>query len=353
MKRTNTASWDEKNKRWRIAVQKDGVRKNFYSSTPGRNGQREANRKADDWLEAGINTRMRCEVALNEYLENVKSRTSAGNYRNEEQRVRLYIKPVIGNMFVEYLNNGVLQEVIDKQTKRLSKKSLKSLRATLTAFVKYCRKKNLTNYIPEDISIAKSAKAKLHNILQPEDLAKLFTVDTVKYKNKLIKDPYINAYRFQVLTGLRPGELIGLKWKDIKNDYVFLQRSINNLNETTTGKNENAIRSFKLTEDAKAILQSQERTSEYIFSIKDQETYRNYFKRFCKSNDITVIPPYDLRHTFVSIAKQLPEGMVKSVVGHSKNMDTFGIYGHVVSGDADITAAKLQDIFSQIIVSET
>lgn len=39
-KRTNTAQWEEKYQRWRIAVQKDGVRKQFYSSTPGRTGQR-------------------------------------------------------------------------------------------------------------------------------------------------------------------------------------------------------------------------------------------------------------------------------------------------------------------------
>lgn len=32
-KRTNTAQWEEKYQRWRIAVQKDGVRKQFYSST--------------------------------------------------------------------------------------------------------------------------------------------------------------------------------------------------------------------------------------------------------------------------------------------------------------------------------
>ena len=52
-KRTNTAQWEEKYQRWRIAVQKDGVRKQFYSSTPGRTGQREANAKADRWLDDG------------------------------------------------------------------------------------------------------------------------------------------------------------------------------------------------------------------------------------------------------------------------------------------------------------
>lgn len=53
-KRTNTAFWVEKEKRWCIAVQKNGTRKRFYSSTPGRSGQREANAKADAWLDDSI-----------------------------------------------------------------------------------------------------------------------------------------------------------------------------------------------------------------------------------------------------------------------------------------------------------
>ena len=51
-KRTNTAKWN--GTRWRIDVQKDGIRKSFYSSKKGRNGQREANKKADEWLEEDL-----------------------------------------------------------------------------------------------------------------------------------------------------------------------------------------------------------------------------------------------------------------------------------------------------------
>lgn len=59
MKRTNTAVWMEKYNRCQIKVQKDGLRKTFYSSTPGRTGQREANAKADAWLDENvINTRL-------------------------------------------------------------------------------------------------------------------------------------------------------------------------------------------------------------------------------------------------------------------------------------------------------
>lgn len=50
-RRTNTAVWLPNQNRWQIKVQKDGVRKTFTSAKPGRTGQREANRKADLWLD--------------------------------------------------------------------------------------------------------------------------------------------------------------------------------------------------------------------------------------------------------------------------------------------------------------
>ena len=58
-RRTNTAVWIEKAQRWQIKVQKNGERKAFCSAKPGRTGQREANRKADAWLDEGVvNTRV-------------------------------------------------------------------------------------------------------------------------------------------------------------------------------------------------------------------------------------------------------------------------------------------------------
>ena len=48
--RTTEAAWSDKYKRWSIKVRQDGQRKAFYSSTPGRRGKFEAERKADAWL---------------------------------------------------------------------------------------------------------------------------------------------------------------------------------------------------------------------------------------------------------------------------------------------------------------
>ena len=45
IERTNTAVWSASRRRWEISVQRDGKRRRFTSATPGRTGQREANRK--------------------------------------------------------------------------------------------------------------------------------------------------------------------------------------------------------------------------------------------------------------------------------------------------------------------
>jgi len=60
------------------------------------------------------------------------------------------------------------------------------------------------------------------------------------------------------------------------------------------------------------------------------------------------LPLYELRHTFVSITKSLPEGYLKQLVGHSKDMDTYGIYSHEIASDKENAAQMIQDIFDSI-----
>lgn len=73
MKRTNTAVWIESRNRWQINVQKDGIRKTFTSSKPGKTGQREANAKADRWLDEGIeNSKIKVRELAERYLADIK-----------------------------------------------------------------------------------------------------------------------------------------------------------------------------------------------------------------------------------------------------------------------------------------
>ena len=134
----------------------------------------------------------------------------------------------------------------------------------------------------------------------------------------------------------------------------MVTKSINLHNEVTKGKNENAIRSIYLFDLAYEILKCQiqlKPNSRYIFDIDSLSTYRHRWQKYCESNDIPPTSLYELRHTFVSIAKLLPEGQVKQLVGHSKDMDTFGIYGHEMTGEAAETAKELDSVFQKILSS--
>ena len=84
--RTNTAIWLPNQQRWQIKVQKDGVRRTFTSAKPGRTGQREANRKADAWLDEGIaSTTKRCADVWAEFMISVKA-TAGSSYINQVEK---------------------------------------------------------------------------------------------------------------------------------------------------------------------------------------------------------------------------------------------------------------------------
>ena len=151
-----------------------------------------------------------------------------------------WILPVLGKKKISALCDQDLQSVLDKAAAAgLPKKTIQGINGMMNKFLKYCRRRKVTVYRPEEVQIPASARLK-GKVLQPADLIKLFNVDTYLYYGRRIKEPYIHAYRFQVLTGLRPGELRGLRPEDVHGRQVDIVRAVNDYGEETQGKNENA-----------------------------------------------------------------------------------------------------------------
>ena len=113
----------------RIDVQHEGTRKSFYSSRPGRTGQREANAKADAWLDDGINPRGERVAALYpRWFATMQETTSSGNCHNIASRWKIWILPMIGSKRITSLTEQDVQEVVNKAyAAGKSKKTLKSL----------------------------------------------------------------------------------------------------------------------------------------------------------------------------------------------------------------------------------
>ena len=361
--RKNEARWVESAERWQINVQCRGVRKTFASSKPGRKGKLEAERKADNWLARGLaDEHSKITLLLDMYLEDVKLRNGerSSSYRQTEQFVRLYIKPVIGAKRMSDLTAGDCQRVIDTayRTKNLSKKTLQGIRAVISAFLKWARMNRKSALFVEGLIIPAGAKSSRRTILQPDALTTLFTTDTTVFHRVRRTEPLIWAFRFAVLTGLRPGELLGLQWADIRNGQYTIRRAINDRGDITTGKNANARRTGALGELAQYVLDQQRKAqaksgiSKWVFGDCDgfvpQHRYYSHWKQYCASNGITEgTKPYELRHTFVSVNDEMPDGLKQMVMGHSKSMDTEGVYGHEKRDDRQRAAAYIDEAFAQ------
>lgn len=253
-RRTNTAQWLPNQKRWQIKVQKDGQRRTFTSAKPGRTGQREANRKADAWLDDGIcNTTKRCSEVWAEYLISVKATAGTSYIEQVEKNGRNYILPVIGTRQIGDLSTGMLQDVLNRAYKEgclnpsskrqsrgnLSRKTLQGIRGVEVSFIKWARQHKYTTLRPEDenLTVPKGARQKGRKILQPDSLRVLLSTDTRVVRGKVEPDENVHAYRLAVMTGLRPGELLGLRVGDLDGDRLHIGRAINRQNEETSGKN--------------------------------------------------------------------------------------------------------------------
>lgn len=374
--RTNTAVWLPNQNRWQIKVQKDGVRRTFTSTKPGRTGQREANRKADAWLDDGIsNTTKRCAEVWAEYLISVRATGGTSYIEQVEKDGRNYILPVIGQRRIGDLTTGMLQDVLNRSYKEgslnpdskrrrgnLSRKTLQGIRGVEVAFVKWARQHKYTALRPEDedLTVPKGARLKGKKILQPDSLRVLLSTDTRVVRGKVEPDENIHAYRLAVMTGLRPGELLGLRVGDLDGDRLHIGRAINRQNEETHGKNENAVRTVVLhplaVEEIRA--QLRQRTAEEerpltdedpLFLLRNQQSLYNYWKTYQRSNGID--PPislYELRHTFVSLVEDaVSPAQLRRIVGHSRNMDTYGWYSHAVTGRDDAAAQTVSTVLAE------
>lgn len=340
-----TPTWD--GRRWRIRVMQEGKTYSFSCNIPGAKGRKEVTRKYNDWLYNEGSGDKTVGKVIEEYLEDLKMRRGAqsASYYQYEGYIRCYIAPKCASKKMCKMTQRDWQNIINTASRAngapLAHKTLTNIRAIIMGIVKYgyadyqCEPLRAELYIPEGHS------RKEKEILQKEDIAKLLEPSDLWYWP---------AFCFMVLTGLRPGECLGIQISDIDEDCVRIHRAVNTRNIITGGKNENARRIVPIGATAKQILKSTIQRNEdmklhtkWVFcgvdgAVGNQRTMKNQWVRLSTARQIPGTM-YSLRHTFVSIMKNLlPEASIKSYIGHSESMDTFGTYGHELRDDARKTA---------------
>ncbi len=360
--RKNEAQWIESRQRWQIKVQIEGERKTFTSSIPGTKGKITAEKAADKWIVSRHTADVRLEVLWKDHLAEIKTTTGSANYVKHESMGRLWLLPRFGKKKISSITNADWQSCVNKAfNKGLSKKTCENIRASITALYSYASKRRAPMERPEHITIPKGARVKEKNILQPHDIKLLFAHDTFARKGQQVPCFFIHAWRLLVLTGMRRGEVAGLQKGDIKDGVLYIRRAINSAQEITGGKNKTAKRYIVLSERQKNVLKEQAEmlkrygiVSKWIFPDQDggEVAPNHIYNEWAKYRNTHGIKAtiHEMRHTLISVAQaDVPDQLLKRMVGHTKSMDTFGVYGHDVDGQMKRASDLLDGIFNKIL----
>lgn len=356
------ARWDENRSYWRVNVQQDGVRKTFYDKTPGKRGKKMCEAKAAEWLDANAPGDLKFKAAVERYLASKKPTVRETTYDIYDYRFRQHLLPVLGEKRLSQISEQQVQDILNRMAADgYSHDTCAGLRSSIKDFSTWCRKSRLNFDRMEYLDIPRVAVKGERTTLQPEHLAILFRDDSIQDA----KHWHLNAFRFCAIIGLRRGELCGLMWTDIENGVLTVARSVNGLKQITEPKTEAGKRRIRLPQHALKVLQDQKAKlakygciSPYIFPGKvpvagemaDPKSVLRSWTRFCQQNGMPEFKLHELRHTAISMYKaDLPEELLKSVVGHSVHMDTYSVYGHEFGDDAQRAAACMDTVLDKVL----
>ena len=161
-------------------------------------------------------------------------------------------------------------------------------------------------------------------------------------------------YYLDLATGLRRGELLGLKWTDVDLDrgVLKIQRAISRQNGKVVEaplKTKNAYRILPLSADAISVLMHQRRktgSSEWVFPSPSggpmsPDSVLHMLQRVLKRAGLPRIRFHNLRHTFATMALQngVDVKTASSMLGHYSAGFTLDTYAHVTT-DAQLKAAQ-------------
>lgn len=359
--------WDEKNKRWVLRLQIQNRRKAFTSSVPRTAGKNEVRAKAQKWLESfDTNGSVTFEVAFERFLNDYHRQFGdSEQYRQLRQLGTSHVLPQLGKIRCGDIRIEDYQSVINEAkpiarktlsgetyylTKTLSRKSLRNIKNVITSFHKWAKSRKYTDLdITDALYLPIDAPVSDRKILQLTDIAKIFREPTGLH--------YERALMFEILTGVRPGELIGLRIEDYDADtgIIHIRRAINYKNEITPGKNRNARRDIALPHRVRQLVEEQievskSLNSEWLFCQPSgmhgsQLALNKCWKRICEHHGIAEgTTPYSLRHTFYTHTESfIPDRMIKMIFGHGERTDSHALYGnHSIDGELKEFADKLE-----------
>jgi integrase len=310
---------------------------------------------------------------VSEYLDrwlsdSVKDTVKATTYERYEQIVRLHIKPARGRLKLKAVTPAHVRGLYrEKLQAGVSPRTVRYVHVTLHKALKQAVMDQL---IPRNATEAVKPPQLFKEEIRPltPEQAKAL-LETAGEAGDRLEALYVLA----VHTGLRQGELLGLKWDDVDLAEGTLQvRRTLSMTKAgpvlSTPKTSGSSRGVKLTHRASAALRSHlERQLEeidragslysengLIFAsetggfLDRRSVTKHRFKPLLKRAMLPEIRFHDLRHTGATLllTRNVNPKIVSEMLGHATIAITLDTYSHVLPNMRDQAAKAMEEALS-------
>ena len=297
---------------------------------------------------------------MNEWFEAyAKVKVRPSSHQTYKGYIENHIKPNIGDIPIEKLTSLQLQKFYrllltegrvpriksEKQPKGLSAKTVRNINQVISSAMDMAVRHKLILTNPTEGCELPKVEHREMKTLPAEQLG--------AFLREAKESGVYELYYMDLATGLRRGELLGLKWEDIdlQNGIIHVRRQVARVDGEVKEmplKTKNSYRNISISSDAVAMLTEMEahRSSDYVFPSStggpiSPDSVNNMLHRVLKRAGLPSIRFHDLRHTFATLALQngVDIKTVSGMLGHFSAGFTLDTYAHVTTS-AQKEAAK-------------
>ena len=205
---------------WRAQVTLQGERLNFTAKT-----KREAQewlRKTLDEIDNGLNfesTKTTLTIFMEEWLISIEPALRYNTIKQYQQITRQYILPTLGNYRLRDIKPEHIQRLYNNMVKKgYGLLTVQLVHSVLHRSLVHAVKLDLLARNPNDATTPPKPKRK-EMLFLDENQAQQFLI-----ASKTQNDRFYTLYYMAIATGMRQGELLGLKWADLDWEKGELQR---------------------------------------------------------------------------------------------------------------------------------
>jgi integrase len=350
-------------------VQGQGLTQTFRTKREGQ----EWIRKMLDEIDNGLlfdSTLITLSKFMKEWLVSIEPAVRFNTFKQYKQVTEQHILPLLGKKRLRDVKPENIQRLYNQKIRNgSSPRTVQLIHSVFHRALVHAVKLGLIPRNRDDATTPPRPKRKERQFFDENKVQQLLITA------KATHDRFMALYHLAIATGMRQGELLGIKWSDVdwEAGALQVQRQLSKKKgggfTFTSPKTKSGTRRIDLGSATLAVLKEYQQTQfkemmaagehwqehDLIFPSTigtplDRENLRRRYKRLLKKAGLPEIRFHDLRHTAATLMlnNNIPVIVVSRRLGHSQPSITLDVYGHLIPTKQKEVASLMDQLLTPI-----